>query len=103
MPAKAGIHVLRMRRIEDVDGTETRACPSFANSRSSTSRVNPTCAVKPGHDKSNGPPASIIPFRRMGRVDDPAVRPLELADLRHLGIAELEIEDRHILGQPLGV
>src|SRR5277367_1834913 len=42
-------------------------------------------------DRIHVSPGSI-PFRRLRRADDARIGPPELADFRHLGIAQLEIE-----------
>src|SRR5262249_44854476 len=46
---------------------------------------------------------SAVPRRRVRRIDDAAVRPLERSDRGHLGIAQGKVEDRQILGEVLRI
>src|SRR5262245_59967680 len=46
---------------------------------------------------------SAIPLRRVRRIDHAAVGALELAELCHLGIAQLEVEDGEIGGEMAGI
>src|SRR5499433_2904686 len=48
-------------------------------------------------------PASIVPTRRVRRIDHPHAGLLEFADLGHFGIAQLEVEDRQIGGEVIGI
>jgi hypothetical protein len=63
MPALvAGIHVFLfdLSAKENVDGTATRGLPELRVERVA-SRINPTCADKPGHDGLGGSERACMP------------------------------------------
>src|SRR6476646_3777531 len=47
--------------------------------------------------------ASIVPARRVRRIDHSHAALLELSDLDHVSIAEFEVEDRQIGGEMVGL
>ena len=78
MPANAGIHAFAGKFSKKVvDGTETRACPSFPIMEGG-SRVNPTSAATPGRDGEAGGP-SFDYIRRM-IPNEPKVTPELVAE-----------------------
>src|SRR6266516_1896335 len=51
LPGLTRQSILFSEMLFSMDARRTRACPSSAHQLSAASRVNPTCGVKPGHDR----------------------------------------------------
>src|SRR5689334_11959025 len=62
-----------------------------------------TSEPPPRRPRSDAANATSIPFRRsgIGVVDDAAVAAGHARDLGHVGVGKLEVEDRHVLCEPL--